>query len=78
MLAGRCSVIGRLSILQSLIRAALQVRDLRHRQQDDLARESRRLKSIADKEAAEEEKRAQLTKQEEEHTLRLQVGFFKP
>ena len=52
-----------------------QVRELQRRQQEDAAREERRLKAIADKEAAEREKRAQLKMQEEAFALKLQAGF---
>ena len=52
-----------------------QVRELQRRQQEDTAREERRLKAIADKEAAERDKRAQLKMQEEAFALKLQAGF---
>jgi hypothetical protein len=49
------------------------VRELQRRQQEDVAREERRLKAISEKEAAEKDKKAQLRMQEEAFALRLQV-----
>ena len=54
---------------------SLKVRDLQRRQQEDAAKEERRLKSLADKEAAEKEKKAQMVQQEEAYALSLQVCY---
>ena len=52
----------------------MQVHDLQKRQNEETAREERRLKAIADKEAAEKARKAHLKLQEEAFALQLNVS----